>query len=286
MTKNIILRFSISLIIIFSYQFNFAQKATKVDTVYFLQTNDTHSRIEAFSENEKRNPGAAGYAMRSAFIKFYKEKHSNLLIFDSGDFLQGTPYFNFFKGELEVELMNRLGYHAVTLGNHEFDNGVDELARILKHAKFKVISSNYDVSKTALRKIVKPYHIFNLNGIRIGVIGLGVDPEGLISPNNFKDVVYKDPIEMGNYWADYLKEKRKVAMVVCLSHLGFYVDEEKISDATLAASSKNIDIIMGGHSHVLIDVPLYVNDKNNNEVLITQNASTGSHMSLIYSVLK
>lgn len=262
-----------------------AQK-NKIDTLTILHSNDTHSRIEAIAKNDKRNPNAGGYALRNAIINEIKKNCSNFLLFDSGDFLQGTPYFNYFNGMLEIELMNLLGYHAVTLGNHEFDNGVDQLAEILKNAKFKIINSNYDVSKTALKNLVLPYYIFKFSNFKVGVIGLGVNPDGLISEKNFIGITYHDPIKTANKYADYLKNKKKCDIVICLSHLGFKQDGDIPSDTKLATESKNIDIILGGHTHTLLEEAFFVNNLNNQKIIISQNGSMGIRLSLIKSIIQ
>lgn len=268
-----------------STSFCFSQK-NQADTLLIVHSNDTHSRIDAIAKNDKRNPNAAGYALRSSIIKKYRAKQANFLLFDSGDFLQGTPYFNYFNGMVEIELMNALGYQAVTLGNHEFDNGIDQLAEILKHATFKIINSNYDVSKTALKNIVQPYAIFKFKNFKVGVIGLGVNPQGLIVPKNFDGIIYKDPIITANKYADFLRNRKKCDVIVCLSHLGFKYDDNQPSDIRLASESKNIDIILGGHTHTLLEEPFFVNNLFGRKIIVSQNGSMGIRLSLIQSIIQ
>ncbi len=256
------------------------------DSIVIVHTNDTHSRIEAIPSSDSRNPNRGGYALRFAHLKKIRSQYANVLLFDSGDFLQGTPYFNFFGGKLEIQLMNVLGYHAATLGNHEFDNGIEKLAEILNYANFKIISSNYDVSKTVLKGKVLPYYVFKVGGMRIGVIGLGVKPDGLIDARNFKGIDYTDPIESSNKYADYLRKRKKCDIIVCLSHLGFDYEDDRPSDVKVAQNSRNIDIILGGHTHSVIEEKFFVKNRENKEVLIAQNGSMGIRMSLILNVIK
>ena len=255
------------------------------DTIVFVHTNDTHSRIEAIPSNDKRNPNRGGYALRLSHLNKIRNTYSNVLLFDSGDFLQGTPYFNFFGGKLEIQLMNVMGYQAVTLGNHEFDNGVEKLSEILSHANFKIVSSNYDVSKTVLRGKVLPYYIFKIGKIRVGVIGLGVNPEGLIDSKNFEGVKFLDPISTANRYADFLRNRKKCDIIVCLSHLGFDYEDDRPSDVKVAQSSSNIDVILGGHTHSVIEEKFFVKNREKKEVLIAQNGSMGTRMSLIINVV-
>lgn len=265
--------------------FQFEILAQKVDTLVILHTNDTHSRIEAIPSNDKRNPNKGGYALRYSHFQKIRSQYSNVMLFDAGDFLQGTPYYNYFGGKLEVQLMNLMGYHAATLGNHEFDNGIEKLAEILKLARFKIISSNYDVSATILKKYVVPYYIYKVGKMRIGVIGLGVDPEGLIEDKNFEGIKYLDPISTANRYADFLRKRKKCDLIVCLSHIGLDYEDDRPSDMELAANSENIDIILGGHTHSLIEEKFFVKNMNNKNILITQNGSMGIRMSLIINTV-
>ena len=253
----------------------FTVEAQKCKTITVLHTNDTHSRIESLSPNDKRYPDRGGYAYRSAIIKNIKSQQPNLLLFDAGDFLQGTPYFNFYKGALEVDLMNKLGYRAVTLGNHEFDLGVDHLAFVLKKAKFSIVNCNYDVSKTPLKKIVKPWVIFKIGGVKIGVTGLGVNPDGLISPENFKGIIYHDPYSSLVGVVKLLKVDKKCDYIICLSHLGYQQPEGVASDVEIVKNCDNLDLICGGHTHTLLERADSVIDRNGKVVFVTQSGSMG-----------
>ena len=218
-------------------------------------TNDTHSQIEPTSEKASKYADQGGMARREALLKQLRNENPSLLLFDDGDFCQGTPYFNAFKGVVEIEMMNRLKYDAGTLGNHEFDNGIASLANVLKRAKYPILAANYDVSKTVLRKYVKPYTILNRNGLKVGVIGICVQPAGLIPEKKYAGIVYSNPIETANRYAALLKNRFKCDVVIVLSHLGYDYEawENKIGDRELAAKSRNIDLILGGHSHTFLE---------------------------------
>lgn len=248
---------------------------SKITKVTILHTNDTHSRIETLSNNDKRYPGRAGYVYRSAIINNIRKDQKNTLLLDAGDFVQGTPYFNYYKGALEVELMNRLGYVAATLGNHEFDLGVERLALILKKARFAIVNCNYIVCGTPLKKIIKPWIIVKVGGVKIGITGVGVNPEGLIAPENFKGITYCDPLVSVNKVAKVLKIDKKCDYVICLSHLGYQQPEGVPSDVILAGKSENIDVIIGGHTHTLLEHADSVNDSHGKVVYIAQCGSMG-----------
>ncbi|MGL4805931.1 MAG: bifunctional metallophosphatase/5'-nucleotidase [Bacteroidales bacterium] len=261
----------------------YAQNENKL---IILHTNDTHSQIEAYSKQAGDNYGKAGVARRAAYIKSIENEYPNVLILDAGDFVQGTPYFNMFGGEVEIEAMNKMGYDVVTLGNHEFDNGISFLEGMLKNANFEVVSANYDVSATSLKDLVKPYTIKDINGFKVGIIGLGVRPFGLISDKNFEGIRFLDPIETANRYAKELKEEKDVDLVIALTHLGF--DSERgFSDKALAKNSKNIDLIVGGHSHTYLKEPVIIENLDGKKVVITQTGSKGMNVGkLIFDISK
>lgn len=249
-----------------------------LNRIVILHSNDTHSHIEALPENHYRFPGMGGYAVRSAFIKNVRAEGLPLLVFDSGDIFQGTPYYNIYKGEVEMKLMSEMGYTAATIGNHEFDGGLDGLAAAMKHANFDFISSNYHFNHTEIRKRVKDYKIYEIDGMRIGVFGLGVKPYGLIGKNQFADTGYSDPVQKAAEMSYILKKEKKCNLVICLSHLGFKSSGDFIGDFELAKQSKNIDIILGGHSHTLLKNPVVIYNSDKQGVIITQNAYAGVRM--------
>lgn len=252
----------------------------KLDRLTILHTNDTHSQVEPLEEG-KRDALCGGYARRMGLIAQEREQDPNLLLFDAGDFTQGTPYFNFYHGRIEVEAMNRMGYDAVGLGNHEFDNGVDTLAVILKNATFPVLCANYDVVNTPLEGLVKPYVVLHRANLRIGVFGIGVDPQGLISEKNFSPVQYLDPIATAQDVANTLKNKEKCDVIVCLSHQGTHPSTEgKLSDVELAQATRNIDIIIGAHTHKTL-TNVYIPNLDGDSVFLAQMGKSGARIGKI-----
>lgn len=237
-----------------------------------VHTNDTHSQIEPIEKNAPKEADKGGIARREVLMNQLRAEEPNLLFFDVGDFCQGTPYFNKFKGEIEVKSLNLLRYDAVTIGNHEFDNGIEPLAKILKMAKFPVVCANYDFGKTKLSKIIVPYTIIERGGLKVGVIGIGVKLEGLVAIDNYSGITYLDPIETANKWAAYLKSEKSCDIVVVLSHLGYSYPEEggAIGDCQLAAKSRNIDVILGGHSHTFLKKETIVENLDHKKVVINQ----------------
>jgi len=233
-----------------------------------LHTNDTHSRIEPFPMDGSRNQGLGGVAKRAELIRQIREQNEHVVLLDAGDFFQGTPYFNFYSGELEVKIMNELGYDAATIGNHEFDLGMDNLAEQLRNAKFPVVNANYSLTDTPLEGLIKPYTIIKKGPLKIGVFGLGVQMQGLIPEKFMKNAVYNDPVETANKIAEELKSIKKCDYVICLSHLGLDEDEGTVNDKLVAKSTNNIDMIIGGHSHSFLNEPVRVKNLSGKEVLI------------------
>lgn len=249
--------------------------------VLLLCTNDTHSQIEPCGSNMKALAGKGGYVSRMHTIDSLRSRYPEMLLLDAGDFSQGTPYFNRYKGSVEVLSYNLMGYDAVTLGNHEFDNGIDTLAERLKEAQFKVLSANYDVRGTVLEGIVAPAAVFERGGKKIGVVGVGVNPAGLILESNFKGIAYKEPVGAVNFYADSLKHSCGCDLVVVLSHLGsnYDGDEAAICDEVLAEQSTCVDIIVGGHTHK--QVQKYCTNACGKEVLLIQAGKSGALMDKI-----
>ncbi len=251
--------------------------------IVILHTNDTHSRIEPLpKESGNRNAGLGGILRREALFNQYRQKEENLLIFDSGDFSQGTPYYNLYKGEVEVKFMSKLGYDAVTIGNHEFDYGLENMARLFQEANFSVVCANYDFSKTLLKDLVTPYVVLERGGVKIGVFGLGAALEGLVQAKNYVGVDYLDPIKTANRVVKQLKEQEKCDLVICLSHLGLYASSKyPVSDEVLARETKDIDLILGGHSHTFMKEPkVYLNSEGGN-VIISQTGKSGFYVGKI-----
>lgn len=249
----------------------FAETNAAALQVTILHTNDVHSRLDPFPKNDPRLAGRGGVANRARLIGQIREQTPHVLLFDAGDVFQGTPYFNFYKGKPEIELMSLMGYDAVTMGNHDFDGGIELYAeQIKKYANFEVLVANYDFTNTPLQAIAKPYKIFKIKGLRIGVFGIGINPKGLIPDQLFGGTQYLNPIQKANETAAFLRNEQKCSLVVCLSHLGYKMGKEEPSDLVLAAQSKNIDLIIGGHTHTFLNQPEVIKDLNGQPVLVNQ----------------
>ncbi len=260
---------------------NFSCSSHKNITI--LHTNDVHSHIEPFSKDHSEFPNKGGFERRATLISEIRRQNPNTLLFDAGDIFQGTPYFNFYSGEIEFKLMSMLGYDAVTIGNHDFDNGIDGLDNQLPNAKFDIISSNYDFKNTILESKISNYKIYNKSGVKIGVFGLGIELEGLVSKDLYKETKYLDPIDIANDTAKKLKETENCDLVICLSHLGYKYEKfpNKVSDLNLAKSTKNIDLIIGGHTHTFMNKPVVVKNNVENDVLINQVGCFGLYLGRI-----
>lgn len=237
-----------------------------------LHTNDQHSRIEPFDSSYSRNPNQGGFARRATLIQQIRSQEKNVLLLDAGDIFQGTPYFNFYGGELEFKLMSMMGYDAATMGNHDFDNGLDGFLKALPNAKFPFITSNYDFSNTILDGKTEKYKIFKKDGIKVGLFGVGIELDGLVGKKQYQETKYLNPVEIAQHYADFLRKEKGCDLVICLSHIGFdYRDDtDKISDKKLAAQTDNIDLILGGHTHTFLPEPQSFTNKSGKNVLVNQ----------------
>ncbi len=255
----------------------------KTKRLTVLHTNDVHSHIDPFPADHSRNPNKGGVARRAALIQKIRSENEHVLVLDAGDIFQGTPYFNYYGGELEFKLMSMMGYDLATLGNHDFDNGIDGFYAQLPHANFEFVSANYDFKNTVLDGIVKPYKIFKKGGLKIGVFGLGIELNGLVDKKLYKETVYNNPIEIANDVTKQLKETEKCDLVICLSHLGFKykTEPDKVSDIILAQKTSNIDLIIGGHTHTFLDKPVIETNLEGKEVLINQVGCFGLNVGRI-----
>ena len=246
-----------------------------------LHTNDVHSRIEPFPMDGSRNQGLGGVARRAGLIKKIRAKQNNLLLLDAGDIFQGTPYFNLFGGELEIRLMSDMQYDASTMGNHDFDNGIEGFYKQLPNANFPILMANYDLSNTIMHKSTLPYKIFNKNGIKVGVFGLGIELDGLVDKKNYLETIYLDPVKKGNETAALLKHDYACDLVICLSHLGYSYKENKVSDQVLAKNTRNIDLIIGGHTHTFMSQPEDVKNLDGGITTINQVGWAGINLGRI-----
>ena len=249
-----------------------ALSAASENQLTILHTNDQHSRIEPFDATYTRNPNQGGFARRAALIQKIRSQESNVLLLDSGDTFQGTPYFNFFGGELEFKLMSMMGYDASTMGNHDFDNGLAGFKKVRSVAKFPFLCSNYDFKNTILEGETEKYKIFNKNGIKVGIFGVGIKLAGLVGKKDYGETAYLDPIETAQHYSDFLKNEKKCDMVICLSHIGYdYRDDPtKVSDKILASNTAGIDLILGGHTHTFLPEPQSFLNKSGKNVLVNQ----------------
>lgn len=255
----------------------------KTTKITILHTNDVHSHIDAFGPEDGRNANMGGVARRATLIEGIRNENPNTLLLDAGDIFQGTPYFNYYGGELEFKLMSKLKYDAATIGNHDFDNGIDGLYAQLPHAQFQFICSNYDFSNTVMNTHVKPYNIYKKDGIKIGVFGLGIELNGLVDPAMYKETKYLNPVEISQDMTRILKTEEKCDLIICLSHLGYSykTDPDKISDLKLAALTKDIDLIIGGHTHTFLQKPTIVKNSEGKNMLVNQVGCYGINLGKI-----
>ena len=258
----------------------YAQESVKL---VVLHTNDTHSQVEPTSA-AARQPDMGGYARRMGIIEQIRQEEDHVLLVDAGDYWQGTPYFNLYNGRVEIDAMNRMKYDAATFGNHEFDNGIDSLAAVLLTAKFPIVNSNYDVSATPLSDIIKPYLVIERGGVKIGIFGLTVNIKGLAMATNYRGAIYNDPVEAAVRMSDFLKEKQKCDVVICLSHLGANENMNDVNDFDIARATKHIDVIIGGHTHLLIENRTTPNAEGN-PVIVAQMGKSGLYLGRIDLVL-
>lgn len=253
----------------------FSAEAAQTINLTILHTNDQHSRIDPLPDDGRQYGGMGGMAKRATLVEQIRKEEPNVLLLDAGDIWQGTPYFNFFKGEVEYKLMSQMKYDAATLGNHDFDNGLEGLQQQLPKASFPFVSANYDFSKTILKNQFEPYRIFEKQGVRIGVFGLGIELEGLVSKNNYRETVYLDPVTTAREMVQELRDNQKCNLVVCLSHLGYKYEDDKIDDVKLAQQVAGIDLIIGGHTHTFLDQPTAIMHDSGHETLINQVGWSG-----------
>ncbi|WP_335964356.1 metallophosphatase [Galbibacter sp. PAP.153] len=254
---------------------------TRKKHITILHTNDVHSHIDPFPPTHSRNPNQGGVARRATLIESIRKENPHTLLLDAGDIFQGTPYFNFYGGEIEFKLMSMLKYDAATLGNHDFDNGVDGLYTQLPNASFEILNANYDFSNTIMDGHAKPYTIFIKDGVKIGVFGLGVELNGLVNKTLYKETKYLDPVEKAQDITRVLKEEKQCDLVICLSHLGYKYQDDKVSDIVLARNTQNIDLIIGGHTHTFMDKPVVETNKQGKKVLINQVGCYGIYLGRI-----
>ena len=256
------------------------------DYLTILHTNDVHSRLDPFPMDGSKNAGKGGVAARATIIEQIRKETEHVLLLDAGDIFQGTPYFNIYKGEPEIKAMSMMGYDAGTMGNHDFDGGMENFATQLKHASFPILLCNYDFTNTPLENKTVPYKIFQKGKIKVGVFGVGIELKGLVPENLYGNTIYRNPIECANTTADFLK-RHDCQLIICLSHLGDKYDNNKISDEVLANENYDIDLIIGGHTHRFFSEPKKYLNRKGGDTLVNQVGWAGLELGrLDYSIAK
>lgn len=245
-------------------------KKNALQKITVLHTNDLHSRIEPFPKGDPEFGGLGGFARIHALVQKIRREEEFVLLFDAGDVFQGTPYFNFFKGEAEFKLMSKIGYDAGNIGNHEFDNGIEGITSQLKYLNFPLLNANYDFSGTELKGKIPAYRIFDKGDLRIGVFGLGIDLDGFVESKNRGSISYIDPIDVTEKMVNILKNENSCDLVICLSHLGLQNDFGSDCDVNLAKNTRGVDLIIGGHTHTLLETPERVLNLDGEEILVNQ----------------
>lgn len=250
--------------------------------LWIVHTNDTHSCVMPINplSSDTAQADKGGFLRRASFVRQMREEHPHLLLFDSGDFSQGSAYYNLYKGEVEVSLMNEMKYDAATIGNHEFDFGMDNMKRIFSMAQFPIVCANYDFSGTVLEGLVKPYVILEREGLRIGVFGLSPKMDGLVSAENYKGVKFEDPVSAAERVVGLLRGQEHCDVVICLSHLGW--DIEGIDDVEVIPATRDIDVVLGGHSHTYFEHPEIVKNADGKDVICNQMGKNGRYVGVLH----
>ena len=235
-----------------------------------LHTNDVHSRLEPFPMDGSKNQGLGGVAARMGLIKKIRNEEAQVLLLDAGDIFQGTPFFNLYKGEPEMKAMAAMQYDAATMGNHDFDGGMENFVTQLQHVQFPILMCNYDFTGTPMEFKYQPYKVIKKGKLKIGITAVGIQLSGLVPDSLFGNTKYLNPIQKANETATKLKKEEGCDMVICLSHLGYKYNDNKVSDIVLAKETENIDLILGGHTHTFMEAPEIYTNKNGSDVLINQ----------------
>jgi 5'-nucleotidase len=242
----------------------------EITRITILHTNDVHSRVEAFPNDGSRNAGLGGASKRAALISKLRAENTHVLLLDAGDIFQGTPYFNFFNGEIEMKLMTEMGYDAATIGNHDFDNGIDGLEKQLIHANFPLLNVNYNFADTIMNGKTKDFIIKKFEDVKIGIFGVGIELQGLVPSELYGNTVYLDPIKAAQKTINHLKNEEGCDYVICLSHLGYRYRDNTVSDIVLANNTQDLDLIIGGHTHTFMREPELVINEAGEKVVINQ----------------
>jgi 5'-nucleotidase len=253
--------------------------------ITILHTNDVHSRIDPFPLNDPKFPGLGGFARRAALIKKIRQEEEHVLLLDAGDIFQGTPYFNLFNGKPEIQLMSEMGYDASAIGNHDFDGGIDNLAVRAGEAAFPFLCANYDFSDTPLSGKTLPYKVFLKGKSKVGVFGLGIELSGLVDKRSYGNTRYSNPLLSAQKMSRLLLHDFKCDLVICLSHLGYKYDSDKVCDEFIATHTEGIDLIIGGHTHTFLDEPVQYNARDGKKILVAQTGWGGIRLGRIDFVI-
>lgn len=255
--------------------------SNKSKQLVILHTNDFHSRFEPFPKNHRKWPNKGGISRLSTVISKIKQEHEHVLLLDSGDVFQGTPYFNIFKGNPELEWMKTMNYDATTIGNHDFDLGIDHLSNIRTQYNTPTVNCNYSIEHPKLKDLIKPYKIVKRGSLKIGITGVGIDLDGLLASTSFKGVIYNDPVNKLQKTVKKLREKEQCDFVIVLSHLGYKYESDKIDDLKLAEQTTGIDLILGGHTHTFLNKPKIILNPEGKKVLVNQAGWAGIELGQI-----
>lgn len=242
----------------------------KLRKLTILHTNDMHCQLDPFPESDPKNPGKGGIVRIASLVAKERQLNKDLILLDCGDTFQGTPYFNFFRGDLIFKIMSKIGYDAGTIGNHEFDNGLDDIVSAINVSNFPLVSSNYDFSDTILNGKVKTHLILKKAGIKIGIYGLGIELNGLVNKNNYGNTKYLDPVQTAMKMESFLKNEHKCDLIICMSHLGLAYKNKTVSDSSLAPQTNYTNLIIGGHTHSFVDEPIVFKNSAGKPVLVNQ----------------
>lgn len=249
--------------------------------ITILYTNDTHARLDPFPDNAVEFAGLGGIARRASLVKKIRSQNKNVLLLDAGDVFQGTPWFDVYGGEIDLKLMSEMGYDAMAVGNHEFDRGPDGFAEAAQKAKFPILASNYDATGTPMNSYLDRLIVREFDGFRVGIFGLGIELEGVVSPELYGDVKHRDPIAWANGMTNSLRDYHKCDFIICLSHLGFRYSSGRMDDLTLAKKVAGIDLIIGAHTHTFLDYPVGVMNPEGSVTQITQMGHGGVRLGRI-----
>lgn len=249
----------------------------EVHHLTILHVNDTHSHIEP--DRVGIYKGMGGLLERTAYVDSVRQADGaeNVLLLHGGDYSQGSTYFNEFGTAYMFDAINRLQYDAVTLGNHEFDNGIEALGEALAVCKVPVVVCNYDFSPFEIGKYVKPYTIVEKAGLKIGIIGVLCPLGSVLSGDTANRLPMLDMVSSVQKYADELRPQ--CDLVIVLSHIGYTEHGPgEMTDPQLCAATRNIDLFVGGHSHTFMEEAAWCPNLDGKKIPVTQAGWEGVYM--------